>query len=152
MQISRGSWYSQSQCQRRDAGSGPAHGQAEATELSGSTGPLVARTDLASIRFVRPLKDGEVVCHKCDTPACVNPAHLFAGTQADNLRDCVGKGRKETRERSVLYRGAMTDEIALDIRSRRKAGESNRSIASSYGISEGYCSTVARGIHWPVAV
>lgn len=37
---------------------------------------------------------GNVVCHKCDTPACVNPDHLFMATQKDNIRDCMAKGRK----------------------------------------------------------
>lgn len=33
------------------------------------------------------------VCHRCDTPACIEPAHLFDGTQADNIRDALAKGR-----------------------------------------------------------
>lgn len=45
-------------------------------------------------RFKGLIPKGSHVLHRCDTPACVNPDHLFLGTPRDNVNDCLAKGRK----------------------------------------------------------
>jgi len=91
------------------------------------------------------------VCHKCDTPACVNPAHLFLGTQADNVRDMIAKGRMrvtgkcgEQNGMSVLF----AEEVA-EIRAMIRWGMfSQREIADSYGVSPMTISRIANNQAW----
>ena len=45
-------------------------------------------------RYLGPKPRGAIVLHRCDKPFCVEPNHLFYGSQRDNMRDCVLKGRK----------------------------------------------------------
>lgn len=61
----------------------------EAGRASGTT--LAPRYAWEFFRDVIP--DGKCVLHKCDTPACVNPEHLFLGTRSDNNQDMIAKGR-----------------------------------------------------------
>ena len=48
-----------------------------------------------------PIPEGAKVLHRCDNPPCIEPTHLFLGTQADNVADMIAKGRQGHRGRGV---------------------------------------------------
>lgn len=69
------------------------------------------RTQITASRIALALKLGRwpkhLACHDCDRPSCVNPAHLFDGTHADNMRDMVAKGRTwDAQRRAVIAQPA----------------------------------------------
>ena len=55
-----------------------------------------------------PIADGLFVCHKCDVPSCINPDHLFVGSQTDNMADARRKGRKYVLRTQCRRGHAMT--------------------------------------------
>jgi len=77
----------------------------------------------------------EVVMHKCDNPACVNPDHLVAGTQSDNIKDCVSKGRHHN------VRKLSSKQCADIIKDSRP----QRVIAKQYEVHQGTISNIKRG-------
>lgn len=67
---------------------------------------------------IGPIPAGMLVMHKCDTPLCVNPAHLTIGTNADNAADKIAKGRARTCRADPLPQD-MIDLILSGVMSRR---------------------------------
>lgn len=51
------------------------------------------------------IPSGKIICHKCDTPSCVNPDHLFVGTHKDNSQDMVRKNRHTCQKRTHCPKG-----------------------------------------------
>ena len=94
------------------------------------------------------IPDGLFVCHQCDNPPCVNPAHLFLGTPADNSADAQWKGR------TVQIAPQFTLDQVKDIRRRYRAGETRAAIASSFGVGAHFITPLTLGRYgrkWRVA-
>jgi DNA invertase Pin-like site-specific DNA recombinase len=92
------------------------------------------------------------VCHKCDTPACVNPDHLWIGSQADNVADMVAKGRQRYTARfgSTNSMAALDEDAVWAIRHMLANGYfSQVEVAVSYGVSPMTISRIANYQTWP---
>jgi hypothetical protein len=93
--------------------------------------------------FIGPIPDGLCILHKCDNPACINPEHLFAGTQLENIKDMVEKRRSMHGIKNVMSK--LTPDIVAEIRKRKRH---YRSWALELGMNAEYIARVARGMYW----
>ena len=89
-----------------------------------------------------------VVCHRCDNPPCVNPAHLFLGSQRVNMQDAKSKGRTRTCAIEDNPMTKLTWEQVREARRRRALGEGVNALARAYNIDNGNMSRVLRGLTW----
>jgi hypothetical protein len=86
--------------------------------------------------FCGPLNNDELVCHRCDVPRCVNPRHLFKGSHADNVADCISKNRRRYVRGAAHHDAKLTWPDVIHIRQLAKQGVSQRAIARQHGISQ----------------
>lgn len=103
--------------------------------------------------FKGTIPTGLDVCHTCDTPSCVNPAHLFLGTRSENMRDCMIKRRHASQKGRHYYsRGdahpcsVLNETQVQAILEDRK--RSCRWLAAQFGVSESTIKLIRRGETW----
>lgn len=80
------------------------------------------------------IPNGLLICHKCDNPRCVRPEHLYAGTDADNSRDRVSRGRSFRPIGEKSHRAKLTESLAKEIRA---SNLSHNKAAAHFNISRG---------------
>lgn len=77
----------------------------------------------------------EMACHTCDNPPCVNPAHLFPGSQSMNGLDSVSKGRANRSRGAQHLSARLTPDDVRAIRAVPEAYGVTASLAREYGVS-----------------
>jgi hypothetical protein len=83
------------------------------------------------------------ILHRCDTPLCVNPDHLFLGTPFDNKRDCLSKGRHSFGEHRPLAKLTKTD-----VEKILRCNESSKQLATRFRVDPSTIHRIRKGITW----
>lgn len=93
-----------------------------------------------------PIPAGLSVCHRCDNPPCVNPAHLFLGTHAENMADRNAKGRQARGDRSPVSK--LTTDDVREIKRAIANRENQTALARRFGVSHVQISHIRHGKTW----
>ena len=96
-----------------------------------------------------PIADDLHVLHRCDLPWCVNPKHLFLGTNADNVADKVAKGRQARLAGEVNGQTTLTESIVAEIRDLYwEQYLYQQDIANRFGITQSQVSRIVNNKRW----
>ena len=95
-----------------------------------------------------PIPAGLSVLHRCDNPPCCNPAHLFVGTQQQNIADCLSKGRFHDQLGESNNAAKLTERAVIEIRAWLACGESRARIARTYQVAKASINRIAWGLTW----
>lgn len=97
-----------------------------------------------------PIPEGMLICHRCDNPRCINPAHLFIGKDADNTHDMISKGRNKYigKKGQSHHSAKLTDNQVKEIRSRFAEGEKQVTLAQRYNVAHGLISAIVHNKIW----
>ena len=115
------------------------------------TNRIIRAHRLAFALGVRAIKKGQVIRHTCDNPPCINPAHLLAGSQADNMQDAIRRGRIFILEPLFSENNPstkLTPEMVIEIKKRLALGEAQTSIVKDFDISTSSMSRINLGQTW----
>jgi hypothetical protein len=86
-----------------------------------------------------------LVCHSCDNPSCVNPNHLFLGTDLDNMLDKIAKERHNVPKGELNFSAILTEKQALAILADPRP---YLQIAAEFGVSEGTINDIKNRYSW----
>lgn len=89
------------------------------------------------------IPEGMCVCHKCDVPRCVNPAHLFLGTKFENSKDMQSKGRMKVG--SALPQAKLHEDQVREIRG---SSDTYEALALRFGVSSSHISNIKNRKNW----
>jgi hypothetical protein len=76
---------------------------------------------------------GVCICHSCDTPTCINPEHLFLGTQLDNIKDMLDKNRNRGAKGERNGHAKLNKEQIIEI---RNSTLSSQELQKVYNVGE----------------
>jgi hypothetical protein len=94
------------------------------------------------------VSEGKVICHKCDVKLCVNPEHLFIGTQKDNIHDMFSKNRDNRPKGSKHHNTKLNEEKVLGIKELLMKGFKIKEVAEIYKVPYSTISQIKSEKSW----